>query len=216
MASSYGNTKLALNGLIFQHSEDLLCGYLKIFNGVVLDKGNPTSPRNIRLSYSEGTPSKGVHSFRTLVGFNFYPSEKRFESDLEWIIRTKDVNSQTIRFETEKLDLQTMMPEERKFLTRLLIQLEDIAPTLLNNPRPLASRMPGELRKITEGYPENFRHQFQEKAPLGRAYSLQKFSVPMPPESWGQSTPRSERIPWWDQAAKVSAEICDVRASRYR
>ena len=215
MASSYGNTKLALNGLIFQHSEDLLCGYLKIFNGVVLDKGNPTSPRNIRLSYSEGTPSKGVHSFRTLVGFNFYPSEKRFESDLEWIIRTKDVNSQALRFETERIDPQTIPPEEKQFLTRLLMQLEDIAPALLSGPRSLTSRMQNELRRLSLEYPENFRNQFQEKAPLGRAYSLQKFSVPMPPESWGQSAPKTTRRRWWEQASEFPAESSRVCAGRH-
>ncbi len=210
MASAYGNTRLSLNGLVFQHSEDLLCGYLKIFNRVVLDKGNPTSPKNIRLSYLDDG-----HAVRTFVGFNFYSQEKRFESDLEWIIHTKDVNSHALRFETEKLDFQTILPEEKQFLTRLLMQLKSISPALLGYPRSLASRTPGELRKITEGYPEKFRSQFQEKSPLGQAYSLQKFSIPMPPESWGQSLPKTCRSHWWEQAAQFPAESSRVCTGRY-
>lgn len=209
MASAYGNTRLSLNGLAFQHSDGLLCGYYKIFNGVVLDKGNPTSPKHIKLSYSDDG-----HTVRTFVGFNFYSQEKRFESDLEWIVRTKDVNSQALRFETERLNPQAMMPEEKQFLTRLLMQLEDIAPALLSGPRPLTSRMQSELRRITLEYPENFRSQFQEKAPLGQAYSLQKFSIPMPPESWGQSAPKRARH-WWERASEFPAESSRVCTSRH-
>ncbi len=210
MASAYGKTSLSLNGLVFQHSEYLFCGYFKIFNRVVLDKGNPTSPKHIKLSYSDDG-----HAVRTFVGFNFYSQEKRFESDLEWIVRTRDVNSQALRFETEKLKLQAMMPEERQFLTRLLMRLEDIAPALLSGPRPLTSRMQSELKRITSEYPENFRSQFQEKAPLGQSYSLQKFSVPMPPESWGQSAPKNGRRRWWQKASEFPEESSRVCTSRH-
>lgn len=210
MASAYGNTRLSLNGLAFQHSDGLLCGYCKIFNGVVLDKGNPTSPKHIKLSYSDDG-----HTVRTFVGFNYYSEEKRFESDLEWIIRTKDVNSQALHFKTEKLKLQAMMPEERQFLTRLLMQLENIAPALLSGPRSLTSRIQRELKIITVGYPENFRSQFQEKAPLGQAYSLQRFSVPMPPESWGQSAPKNGRGHWWQKAPEFPEESSRVCTGRY-
>ncbi len=214
MPSAYEKVTLSLTGLAYRYSDcpksdSFLCGYVKIKNKMVRDKGDRAPPQHILLSYSEGT-----HYYRTLVGFNFYPPEKRFESDLEWIVRTKDINSQALRFEAVRLHPLEMLLKEKQFFTRVLMQLEKLSPALLHSPRPITSLLPAALRRTTAGYPENFRQLIQEKAPRGEAYSLPRFSIPTPPDSWGQSPPKSPRY-WWERAPEFPEESSRVRTGRY-
>lgn len=215
MVHAYRNTKLSLTGLVYRYSHspsgEFFCGYAKILNSAVLDKGDFAPPHHIQLSYKEDT-----HSYRTLVGFNYYPKEKRFEGDLEWLIRTRDVYSQGLHFETVRLKPEEMFLEERQFFTRILLSLEKLFPLLLACPRPLGLRARLELRKTTAGYPENFQHRFQKMISSGQAYALPRFSINLPPESWGQaSSKRGRRSRWWERAPEFPAESSRISTGRY-
>ncbi len=116
---------------------------------------------------------RNIH--RILIEFTYDQKKHLFHTDLEKIIQTVDIYGQG---EETHLKEEPFKPQQKRFLAKVLQQLEEKALPLLSSPSLVQpNRYFGELRNNLIGFPDVFRENFLQATPQGHAYSVDQLTV---------------------------------------
>src|SRR3989344_707848 len=116
---------------------------------------------------------KNIH--RVMIGFTYDSKKQLFHIGLEQIIQTIDIYGQG---EETRLKEEPFKPSQKRFLVKVLQQLEEKAPPILKKASLITKdRYFGELRNNLIGFPDAFRDNFLQATRQGHAYSLDQLTV---------------------------------------
>ncbi len=116
---------------------------------------------------------RNIH--RILIEFTYDQKKHLFHTDLEKIIQTVDIYGQG---EETRLKEEPFKPQQKRFLAKVLHQLEEKALPLLSSPSLIQpNRYAGELRKNLIGFPDTFRENFLQATRQGHAYSIDQLTI---------------------------------------
>ncbi len=116
---------------------------------------------------------RNVH--RILIGFTYDSDQRIFHTGLEKVIQTIDICGQG---EETRLKEEPFKTQQKRFLAKVLQQLEEKVPPLLKSPSLIQSnRYFGELRENLIGFPDTFRENFLQATRQDHAYSVDQLTI---------------------------------------